>query len=248
MLADGNGSIVENRGTINIDKDNTIIKKGEELKAINGGRIINKGVINKNGDLFLSMDSGFYQIGTSENGSYGKIKSKNLSIDGNLEIDSTITKGSYKEKYLLEDVFEAEKLTLDKNTNVLSNSILYDALLEKNSFGNIDGKLVRNGKELKDFVKNDLDLTANIFNKYYNEENYLALDEASKNILDRIDLSNSKGLEKSLEELTPRIYGNIQKEILDINSLFEENRINSLENIGNKENNFVLLENYQKVE
>lgn len=34
MLADGNGSIVENRGTINIDKDNTIIKKGEELKAI----------------------------------------------------------------------------------------------------------------------------------------------------------------------------------------------------------------------
>ena len=248
MLADGNGSIVENRGTINIDKDNTVIKKGEELKAINGGRIINKGVINKNGDLFLSMDSGFYQIGTSENGSYGKIKSKNLSIDGNLEIDSTITKGSYKEEYLLEDVFEAEKLTLDKNTNVLSNSILYDALLEKNSFGNIDGKLVKNGKELKDFVKDDLDLTANIFNKYYNEENYLSLDEASKNILDRIDLSNDKGLEKSLEELTPRIYGNIQKEILDINSLFEENRINSLENIGNKENNFVLLENYQKVE
>ncbi len=157
MLADGNGSIVENRGTINIDKDNTIIKKGEELKAINGGRIINKGVINKNGDLFLSMDRGFYQIGTSENGSYGKIKSKNLSIDGNLEIDSTITKGSYKEEYLLEDVFEAEKLTLDKNTNVLSNSILYDALLEKNSFGNIDGKLVKNGKELKDFVKDDLD-------------------------------------------------------------------------------------------
>ena len=248
MLADGNGSIVENRGTINIDKDNTIIKKGEELKAINGGRIINKGVINKNGDLFLSMDRGFYQIGTSENGSYGKIKSKNLSIDGNLEIDSTITKGSYKEEYLLEDVFEAEKLTLDKNTNVLSNSILYDALLEKNSFGNIDGKLVRNGKELKDFVKDDLDLTASIFNKYYNEENYLALDEASKNILDRINLSSGKDLEKSLEELTPRIYGNIQKEILDINSLFEENRINSLENIGNKENNFVLLENYQKVE
>lgn len=248
MLADGNGSIVENRGTINIDKDNTIIKKGEELKAINGGRIINKGVINKNGDLFLSMDRGFYQIGTSENGSYGKIKSKNLSIDGNLEIDSTITKGNYKEEYLLEDVFEAEKLTLDKNTNVLSNSILYDALLEKNSFGNIDGKLVKNGKELKDFVKDDLDLTANIFNKYYDEENYLSLDEASKNILDRINLSSGKDLEKSLEELTPKIYGNIQKEILDINSLFEENRINSLENIGNKENDFVLLENYQKVE
>lgn len=248
MLADGNGSIVENRGTINIDKDNTIIKKGEELKAINGGRIINKGVINKNGDLFLSMDRGFYQIGTSENGSYGKIKSKNLSIDGNLEIDSTIIKGSYKEEYLLEDVFEAEKLTLDKNTNVLSNSILYDALLEKNSFGNIDGKLVKNGKELKDFVKDDLDLTANIFNKYYDEENYLSLDEASKNILDRINLSSGKDLEKSLEELTPKIYGNIQKEILDINSLFEENRINSLENIGNKENDFVLLENYQKVE
>ena len=239
MLADGNGSIVENRGTI---------KKGEELKAINGGRIINKGVINKNGDLFLSMDRGFYQIGTSENGSYGKIKSKNLSIDGNLEIDSTIIKGSYKEEYLLEDVFEAEKLTLDKNTNVLSNSILYDALLEKNSFGNIDGKLVKNGKELKDFVKDDLDLTANIFNKYYDEENYLSLDEASKNILDRINLSSGKDLEKSLEELTPKIYGNIQKEILDINSLFEENRINSLENIGNKENDFVLLENYQKVE
>lgn len=194
------------------------------------------------------MDRGFYQIGTSENGSYGKIKSKNLSIDGNLEIDSTITKGSYKEEYLLEDVFEAEKLTLDKNTNVLSNSILYDALLEKNSFGNIDGKLVKNGKELKDFVKDDLDLTASIFNKYYNEENYLSLDEASKNILDRINLSSGKDLEKSLEELTPRIYGNIQKEILDINSLFEKNRINSLENIGNKENNFVLLENYQKVE
>ena len=88
MVADGAGSIVENRGVINIDKDNSIISKGNEIQSINGGKVINTGTINRNGDLYISANSGIYQIGTSQDGEYGKIKGRNLKVDGNIEIGS----------------------------------------------------------------------------------------------------------------------------------------------------------------
>lgn len=178
MVADGAGSVVENRGIINIDKDNSIITKGNVIKSINGGKVINTGAINRNGDLYISANGGVYQIGTSQTGEYGKIKGINLKVDGNIEIGSDITKNGYRNSYVLENVFQGDNISFGENTIVKSNSLLYDANIKENSSGNIDGELVRNDKELTDFVDENLKSTAEIFTKYYDEGLYTSLDSA----------------------------------------------------------------------
>ena len=248
MVADGAGSIVENRGVINIDKDNSIISKGNEIQSINGGKVINTGTINRDGDLYISANSGVYQIGTSQDGEYGKIKGTNLKVDGNIEIGSDITKNGYRDSYLLEDVFQGENISFGENTTVKSNSLLYDANIKENSSGNIDGELVRNDKELTDFVDKNLESTAEIFTKYYDEGLYTSLDSASKNIINGINLENSSALSKDLERLTPRVYENIQREVLDISSLFRENREKSIKNMGAEDCYISLIESGWKVD
>lgn len=247
MLAYGDGSVVENRGVINIDKNNSIIKNGEELKAVNGGKIINKGRIERNGNIDLISQSGVYSIGTERNGNYGKIQSKSLNINGNLEIDTEIVKENYRDKYVLENVFVADSINVNENVSIKSNSLLYDAKLENNNNGNLDGVLTRNNKKLGDFVGNKLQKTAKVFSEYYSEENYKNLDEISKNIINKIDVSNGKNLEKSLSQLTPSIYGNRKNQVLELNNLFEEGRKNAIHGMNGKENNFVLLEDFYKI-
>ena len=152
----------------------------------------------------------------SQDGEYGKIKGRNLKVDGNIEIGSDITKNGYRDSYLLEDVFQGENISFGENTTVKSNSLLYDANIKENSSGNIDGELVRNDKELTDFVDENLKSTAEIFIKYYDVGLYTSLDSASKNIINGINLENSSALSKDLERLIPRIYENIQREVLDL--------------------------------
>lgn len=245
MMADGKNSLVENYGIINIDKNNTFIKKGEKLKAINGGRIINQGIINSVDKVVLNSESGVYTIGTDKSGNYGVIKSKDLEINGNIEIESEITKGSYKKEYTLNNVFGADNIQLNE-INLYTDSLLYEAKIKKNDSKNINGKLIRNEKELTDFVGENLKNTAKIFTKYYNEKKYNSLDENSKEILDRININDEKLLNKNLEELTPFIYGNIQNQMKDIQDLFQENRLKSIKNLD-KEMNFTLIENYSKI-
>ena len=247
MISDGKNSMVENRGIINIDKNNTFIKEGKELQAINGGKIINGGIINKVGNIDLNMNEGIYSIKTEIDGNYGKIQSQSLSIDGNLEINTGIVKRSYKDEYLLKNIFVADKIDIGKNLNINSDSLLYDTKLEANEKGNIDGILIRNNKELSDFVKEDLKKTANIFTKYFDEEKYISLDEYSKNIIDRIDINDKNSLEKNLSDLTPSIYVNRRYEILQLKDLFQEKRIEAIEGIKDNEYNFTILEDYYKI-
>lgn len=247
MIADGENSIIENRGVINIDKNNTFIKEGKELQAINGGKIINSGIINKEGNIDLNMNEGIYSIKTEIDGNYGKIQSQSLNIDGNLEINTGIVKGSYKDEYLLKNIFVADKIDIGKDLNINSDSLLYDTKLEANEEGNIDGILIRNDKELSDFVKEDLKKTANIFTKYFDEEKYISLDEYSKNIIDRIDITDKNSLEKNLSDLTPSLYVNRRYEILQLKDLFQEKRREAIEGIKDNEYNFTILEDYYKV-
>lgn len=247
MIADGENSIIENRGVINIDKNNIFIKEGKELQAINGGKIINSGIINKEGNIDLNMNEGIYSIKTEIDGNYGKIQSQSLNIDGNLEINTGIVKGSYKDEYLLKNIFVADKIDIGKDLNINSDSLLYDTKLEANEEGNIDGILIRNDKELSDFVKEDLKKTANIFTKYFDEEKYISLDEYSKNIIDRIDITDKNSLEKNLSDLTPSLYVNRRYEILQLKDLFQEKRREAIEGIKDNEYNFTILEDYYKV-
>lgn len=246
MIADGENSVIENRGIINID-NNSLIKNNEELQAKNGGRIINSGVINKVGKIDLNMSDGVYLIKTETDGNYGKIQSKSLNINGNLEINTGIVKGSYEDKYILKNTFIADKINMGNNLFIKSDSLLYDAILKENDTGNLDGILSRNNRELSDFVGNDLIKTANIFTKYFNGEEYKYLDKYSKNIIDKIDITDKNLLGKTLSDLTPTIYGNRRFEVLQLKKLFQNERIESLGNLKNDEYNFKLIENYYEI-
>ena len=101
---------------------------------------------------------------------------------------------------------------------------------------------------MTDFVDKNLESTAEIFTKYYDEGLYTSLDSASKNIINGINLENSSALSKDLERLTPRIYENIQREVLDISSLFRENREKSIKNMGAEDCYISLIESGWRVD
>lgn len=215
MLADGNGSIVENRGVINIDKNNSIIKNGEELKAVNGGTFINKGIINRNGKLVVDALGGNYIVGTSKSGDYGKLLGKYIVFKGNIKIDSEITEREYKDSYFLKGIAEGENIETDEVSSVNSTSLLYSAEIIEKENGTADGVLIRNDKEISDFAEGKLKNTAELFNGYYNEEKYSSLAEETKNLIDIIDVSSVENLGKSLQDLTPSIYGNIGRQVFE---------------------------------
>ena len=250
MLADGNGSVVENRGVINIDKNNSIIKN-DELKAINGGKIINNGVINKNGSLILSSNTGVYQIGTSQDGNYGKLKSENLKIDGNIEIDSNIAKGGYDEKYLLENVFEGDEISFGENTAIKSNSILYDASIKENAAGNMDGELVRNDKNISDFAGNNFGEVASIFDGYINsKDEYDKLTSEEKEVVDTIfdHTKSENSLKDAISQVSGTEYLNTQKQIFDIKNSFKEYDNSVISTLDTYKFNFKFIGEYSETD
>lgn len=245
MLADGNGSIVENRGVINIDKNNSIIKNGEELKAINGGTFINKGIINRNGKLVVDALGGNYIVGTSKSGDYGKLLGKDIVFKGNIKIDSEITEREYKDSYFLKGIAEGENIETDEVSSVNSTSLLYSAEIIEKENGTADGVLIRNDKEISDFAEGKLKNTAELFNGYYNEEKYSSLAEETKNLIDIIDVSSVENLGKSLQDLTPSIYGNIGRQVFETVESFRKAERDLL--FTKYGDGFVLLNNNSEV-
>lgn len=245
MLADGNGSIVENRGVINIDKNNSIIKNGEELKAVNGGTFINKGIINRNGKLVVDALGGNYIVGTSKSGDYGKLLGKDIVFKGNIKIDSEITEREYKDSYFLKGIAEGENIETDEVSSVNSTSLLYSAEIIKKENGTADGVLIRNDKEISDFAEGKLKNTAELFNGYYNEEKYSSFAEETKNLIDIIDVSSVENLGKSLQDLTPSIYGNIGRQVFETVESFRKAERDLL--FTKYGDGFVLLNNNSEV-
>ena len=245
MLADGNGSVVENRGVINIDKNNSIIKNGEELKAVNGGTFINKGIINRNGKLVVDALGGNYIVGTSKSGDYGKLLGKDIVFKGNIKIDSEITEREYKDSYFLKGIAEGENIETDEVSSVNSTSLLYSAEIIKKENGTADGVLIRSDKEISDFAEGKLKNTAELFNGYYNEEKYSSLAEEIKNLIDIIDVSSVENLGKSLQDLTPSIYGNIGRQVFETVESFRKAERDLL--FTKYGDGFVLLNNNSEV-
>ena len=245
MVADGSGSVVENKGTINVDSGSSL-SKNEVVKAVNGGRVINSGnIVFKDKATIYSVD-GEYVIGTSQDGSYGKIIAENIEIDGNVAIDSGIAKGSYKDSYTLDGVLEGN-VEFGEDYKVLSDSLLYDAEIVQGADGDYDGKLQRNDKVISDFTKGDYTGTAKLFDKYFSEEEYSKLSEEGKNIIDSINIQDETTLQANIKDLTPTLYANNSRIISDIGDIFKEQREKTISTLGEYNYNFSFIGNYTDV-
>lgn len=254
------GGIAINHGTINIGIGNSntdiveLDKNGNEviksaMYATNGGTIENYGTINTNGNLTLgSATGGVYMIGTSEDGSYGKITAKNASIDGDVVVGSEITKNGFKNEYTMQNVIDAEDLTLGDNFNFTSNSLLYDAEAVTDRWGNLDATLSRNDKTLSDFTTGYITSTANIFGKYQNEESFKTLSSDAKEVVKAIDTSSAEAIDRSLNDLTPTIYSNLGRQMLETSETFKEQDMVAINSLGENSYNFTFIGEYQDID
>lgn len=246
MIADGNGSIVENKGTINVDT-NSSLTKDKIVTAINGGKVLNSGnIIFKDKATIYSVD-GLYTIGTSQDGDYGKVIAENIEINGNVAIDSGISKGSYKDTYILEGVFEGE-VEFGDEYKVVSDSLLYDVNIVQGGNGNYDGKLVRNDKVISDFTGKDYTQTAKLFDKYFSENEYNSLNEAGKNLIDSINIEDENILKKNIKDLTPTLYANNSRIISEIGDSFKGQREKTILSLEEYDYNFSFIGNIMAVD
>lgn len=251
MFASGQGAKVINKGTINIanrDGLNESNKESIALKSSGGGVIENYGTINIDGNLTLnSMNSGRYVIGTSKDGSYGKISAKNVSIDGDVVVSTEITKNGFKNEYTMQNIVDAENISLGDNFNFTSNSLLYDAKAVTDTWGNLDATLIRNNRTLSDFTTGYITSTANIFGKYQTEEMFKTLNEDAKEVVKAIDTSSVEAIDRSLNSLTPTIYSNLGRQILETSETFKEQDMVAINSLGENSYNFTFIGEYQDV-
>lgn len=245
MVADGQNSYIANYGTINVDK-NSSLNKSQVIKAINGGTVKNIGnIVFKDKATIYSVD-GLYTIGTSQEGNYGKIVAENIEIDGNVAIESEIAKGSYKNSYTLEGVFEGS-VEFGDEYKVVSNSLLYDADITQGENGNYDGKLIRNDKVISDFTEGVYKETAKLLDGYFSEE-YVNLNELGRNLIDSINIEDENILRENIVDLTPTIYANNSRLISDIGDSFKKQRERTILSLGEYDYNFSLIGNHIDVD
>ena len=227
MIAE-NGGYIYNKGSINIDKSHSFANENEAEKfamQVDGNSTMkNDGKINTNATVEIGT-SGTYIIGTNEDGSYGKLSAKNAKFEGETIVESNVARGNYKKEHILENVVEAENIILGENVNFKSDSLLYNASVEKDVFGNLDAKLTRNDKNISDFTDKKFIEASSIFDSYINnEDEYNKLSLKEKEVVDTIfDKATS---ESSLRNAVNKIVGtehlNTQKQIFDIKNNFKK--------------------------
>lgn len=246
MQADGIGSTISNKGTINISKNN---KLAEALKVMNGGTILNEGSINTNADIKIEA-SGTYVIGTNRDGSYGRISARNMNLNGNVMVEADIVRGDYKKEHILENVVEAEDIKLGEDVKFESNSLLYNASVEKDVFGNLDAKLERNSNNISDFTDKKFVNVSSIFDDYINnEEEYNKLSSVEKDVADTIfDYSTSENsLKSAVNQVTGTEYLNIQRQIFDIKNSFRKFDSSLISTLDNHDFNFQFIGEYSDI-
>ena len=252
MVADGENAEVINYGTINILQRDDLTDKNKEnfaLQAKNNGKIENHGTINIEGDLNLTTgkDSS-YVIGTTKDGEYGKISAKTAKLDGDVVVSTQITKSGFKNEYTLQNVVDAEDITLGDDFKFNSDSLLYDATAKTDTWGNLDATLTRNDKILADYSTDETKENAEVFGKYYAEELYKNLSSDAQAVISAIDTRSKENLNKNLGELKPTIYSNISRQILDTNKFFKEQEKEVINTLGENEYNFAFIGDYKDVD
>ena len=252
MVADGESALIINNGTINLAQRDGLTEETKEsiaLQSINGGKIENNGTINIDGDLNLTTGkNSSYVIGTTKDGEYGKISAKTAKLDGNVVVSTQITKSGFKNEYTLQNVVDAEDITLGDNFEFNSDSLLYDATAKTDTWGNLDATLTRNNKTLGDYSNEETKENAEIFGKYYVEELYKNLSSDAQAVISAIDTSSKENLNKNLGELKPTIYSNISRQILDTNKFFKEQEKEVINTLGENEYNFAFIGDYKDVD
>ena len=252
MVADGESALIINNGTINLAQRNGLTEETKEsiaLQSINGGKIENNGTINIDGDLNLTTGkNSSYVIGTTKDGEYGKISAKTAKLDGNVVVSTQITKSGFKNEYTLQNVVDAEDITLGDNFKFNSDSLLYDATAKTDTWGNLDATLTRNDKILADYSTDETKENAEVFGKYYAEELYKNLSSDAQAVISAIDTSSKENLNKNLGELKPTIYSNISRQILDTNKFFKEQEKEVINTLGENEYNFAFIGDYKDVD
>ena len=230
MHADSTSEAI-NRGTINIDNTNTT------AVALGGaGKLTDSGTVNR------------YVVGTSRSGEYGKINANSIELVGTIEIEDNLTRDGYEEEYLLEDLVVADELKIGEEFALVSETVLYEAETDLSQGGKVNAKLVRNEKQLVDFVPENLQGVAKILGAYQNSENFVTLSEDAKEVLNSIDLRSGETITRDLEKFNPSIYANIGREIYDIANTFAEQEIKISEEIGEQKSYWTLFGNYSKVD
>lgn len=252
MVADGESALIINNGTINLAQRDGLTEETKEsiaLQSINGGKIENNGTINIDGDLNLTTGkNSSYVIGTTKDGEYGKISAKTAKLDGNVVVSTQITKSGFKNEYTLQNVVDAEDITLGDNFEFNSDSLLYDATAKTDTWGNLDATLTRNNKTLGDYSTEETKENAEIFGKYYAEELYKNLSSDAQAVISAIDTSSKENLNKNLGELKPTIYSNISRQILDTNKFFKEQEKEVINTLGENDYNFAFIGDYKDVD
>jgi hypothetical protein len=252
MVADGESALIINKGTINLAQRDGLTEETKEsiaLQSINGGKIENNGTINIDGDLNLTTGkNSSYVIGTTKDGEYGKISVKTAKLDGNIVVSTQITKSGFKNEYTLQNVVDAEDITLGDNFKFNSDSLLYDATAKTDTWGNLDATLTRNDKTLADYSTDETKENAEVFGKYYTEESYKKLSSDAQSVISAIDTSSKENLNKDLGELKPTIYSNISRQILDTNKFFKEQEKEVINTLGENEYNFAFIGDYKDVD
>lgn len=252
MVADGESALIINKGTINLAQRDGLTEETKDsiaLQSINGGKIENSGTINIDGDLNLTTGkNSSYVIGTTKDGEYGKISAKTAKLDGNVVVSTQITKSGFKNEYTLQNVVDAEDITLGDNFKFNSDSLLYDATAKTDTWGNLDATLTRNDKTLADYSTDETKENTEVFGKYYTEESYKKLSSDAQSVISAIDTSSKENLNKDLGELKPTIYSNISRQILDTNKFFKEQEKEVINTLGENEYNFAFIGDYKDVD
>ncbi len=251
MLADA--GVISNEGIINIDKSHNLTdeeKNNFAMQAINGGTIKNFGTINTNGNITISSESN-YIIGTTKDGNYGKISGKNINLDGNITLDSTIASNDFKDTYILENIIESKNINLSENSKINSNSLLYDAHTEKNNSGNLDGKLTKNENNISDFTSKKYDHLASLFDKSIDSKEFRdTLSDEAKNVLNDVFASTDtkENIEKKFKEISGEEYSNISRQVFDIKDIFKSYDNSIIDTLNNYSFNFNFIGNYNDIE
>lgn len=252
MVADGESALIINNGTINLAQRDGLTEETKEsiaLQSINGGKIENNGTINIDGDLNLTTGkNSSYVIGTTKDGEYGKISAKTAKLDGDVVVSTQITKSGFKNEYTLQNVVDAEDITLGDDFKFNSDSLLYDATAKTDTWGNLDATLTRNDKILADYSTDETKENAEVFGKYYAEELYKNLSSDAQAVISAIDTRSKENLNKNLGELKPTIYSNISRQILDTNKFFKEQEKEVINTLGENEYNFAFIGDYKDVD
>ncbi|MGX6591752.1 hypothetical protein [Cetobacterium ceti] len=241
IIASGNEATVDNQGVININNLNNAIN------ISNGATMKNTGIIQTIGNFHLDSSTGTYIIGTTSNGEYGQLKGKNITLNGNINVDTSITTSGFKKEYLLQNIVESENIQLGEDFKITSNSLLYDISTCVDTWGNLDGTLIRNNYIISDFSNKKFIQTAKIFDKYFTENEFRNLNSDAKEIISTINTENISSLNSSLKNLTPSLYTNIGRQLLNLSETFKEQSSNTIQSLDKNKFNFSFIGSYKDI-